>query len=116
VRSHASVYDNFTIMVALQLEDLGFCAKGEGGRFVADGNLISGVGKLPWNTDGGGMCNNHPQNRGGITKVIEAVRQLRGEAHPAVQVPGCDIALASGPGLVMGAGHAHATVLLERLP
>ncbi len=113
---YASVYDNFTIMVALQLEDLGFCAKGEGGRFVADGNLISGVGKLPWNTDGGGMCNNHPQNRGGITKVIEAVRQLRGEAHPAVQVPGCDIALASGPGLVMGAGHAHATVLLERLP
>jgi len=112
---YASVYDNFTIMVAMQLEDLGFCAKGEGGRFVADGNLIAGSGKLPWNTDGGGMCNNHPQNRGGITKVIEAVRQLRGEAHPAVQVPGCDIALASGPGLVMGAGHAHATVLLERL-
>ena len=112
---YASVYDNFTIMVAMQLEDLGFCAKGDGGRFVADGNLISGVGRLPWNTDGGGLCNNHPQNRGGITKVIEAVRQLRGEAHPAVQVPNCDIALASGPGLVMGAGHAHATVLLERL-
>jgi acetyl-CoA C-acetyltransferase len=112
---YASVYDNFTIMVAMQLEDLGFCAKGEGGRFVADGNLISGTGRLPWNTDGGGMCSNHPQNRGGITKVIEAVRQLRGEAHPAVQVPSCDIALASGPGLVMGAGHAHATVLLERI-
>ncbi len=112
---YASVYDNFTIMVALQLEDLGFCRKGDGGRFVADGNLISGSGKLPWNTDGGGMCNNHPMNRGGITKVIEAVRQLRGEAHPAVQVPGCDIALATGPGLVMGAGHAHATVLLERV-
>ncbi|HYG43098.1 MAG TPA: thiolase domain-containing protein [Bordetella sp.] len=112
---YASIYDNFTIMVAMQLEDLGFCAKGDGGRFVADGNLISGVGRLPWNTDGGGMCNNHPQNRGGITKVIEAVRQLRGEAHPAVQVPTCDIALATGPGLVMGAGHAHATVLLERV-
>ncbi|HOA92868.1 MAG TPA: thiolase domain-containing protein, partial [Quisquiliibacterium sp.] len=82
---YASVYDNFTIMVITQLEDLGFCAKGEGGRFVADGNLISGVGKLPWNTDGGGLCNNHPMNRGGITKVIEAVRQLRGEATPAVQ-------------------------------
>jgi acetyl-CoA C-acetyltransferase len=52
----------------------------------ADGNLISGVGKLPFNTDGGGLCNNHPANRGGITKVIEAVRQLRGEAHPKVQV------------------------------
>ncbi len=61
-------------------------------------HLISGSGRLPWNTDGGGMCSNHPQNRGGITKVIEAVRQLRGEAHPAVQVPGCDLALATGPG------------------
>ena len=70
----------------VQLEDLGFCKKGEGGRFVADGNLISGVGKLPFNTDGGGLCNNHPANRGGMTKVIEAVRQLRGEAHPKVQV------------------------------
>lgn len=112
---YASIYDNFTIMVALQLEDLGFCPKGESGRFVADGNLMAGVGRLPWNTDGGGLCSNHPQNRGGITKVIEAVRQLRGEAHPAVQVRDCDIALASGPGLVMGAGHAHATVVLERL-
>jgi acetyl-CoA C-acetyltransferase len=111
---YASVYDNFTIMVLMQLEDLGFCAKGQGGPFVADGNLISGRGALPWNTDGGGLCNNHPANRGGITKVIEAVRQLRGEAHPAVQVPGCQFALASGPGLVLGAGHAHATVILER--
>ena len=84
---YASIYDSFTITVLLQLEDLGFCKKGEGGKFVADGNLISGVGKLPFNTDGGGLCNNHPANRGGITKVIEAVRQLRGEAHPAVQVP-----------------------------
>ena len=111
---YASIYDNFTIMVILQLEDLGFCAKGEGGRFVADGGLISGVGKLPWNTDGGGLCNNHPQNRGGMTKVIEAVRQLRGEAHPAVQVPGCDLAMATGPGMVFGIGHSHATLLLER--
>ena len=108
------MYDNFTIMVITQLEDLGFCAKGEGGRFVADGNLISGVGKLPWNTDGGGLCNNHPANRGGITKVIEAVRQLRGEATPAVQVKDCRLALAAGPGMVLGAGHAHATVIFER--
>ncbi len=111
---YASIYDNFTIMVIMQLEDLGFCAKGDGGRFVADGNLVSGRGKLPWNTDGGGLCNNHPANRGGITKAIEAVRQLRGEAHPAVQVPGCDLAIASGPGGVYGVGHAHATVVLER--
>src|SRR5690606_23674859 len=84
---YASLYDSFTITVLMQLEDLGFCRKGEGGRFVADGNLISGQGKLPFNTDGGGLCNNHPANRGGITKVIEAVRQLRGEANPKVQVP-----------------------------
>ena len=81
---------------------------------MQDGNLVSGRGALPWNTDGGGLCNNHPANRGGITKVIEAVRQLRGEAHPAVQVPGCQLALASGPGLVLGAGHSHATLILER--
>ena len=111
---YASVYDNFTIMVLMQLEGLGFCGIGEGGKFVADGNLISGVGKLPWNTDGGGLCNNHPMNRGGITKAIEAVRQLRGEAHPAVQVKDCNLALASGPGLVVGGGHNHATVILER--
>ncbi len=111
---YASIYDNFTIMVIAQLEDLGFCAPGEGGRFVADGGLISGVGKLPWNTDGGGLCNNHPSNRGGMTKLIEAVRQLRGEAHPAVQVPNCDLALAAGPGGVIGSGHAHATAILGR--
>ena len=111
---YASIYDNFTIMVIMQLEDLGFCEKGRGGAFVADGNLISGVGRLPFNTDGGGLCNNHPENRGGITKAIEAVRQLRGEAHPAVQVPNCDLALACGPGLVVGSAHAHATVIFER--
>src|SRR3546814_840595 len=82
---YASIYDSFTITVLITLEDLGFCERGRGGAFVADGNLISGVGTLPFNTDGGGLCNNHPANRGGMTKVIEAVRQLRGEAHPAVQ-------------------------------
>ncbi|HBI84545.1 thiolase domain-containing protein [Orrella sp. NBD-18] len=111
---YASIYDSFTITVIMQLEDLGFCAKGEGGKFVADGNLISGVGKLPFNTDGGGLCNNHPANRGGITKVIEAVRQLRGEAHPAVQVKNCDIALAHGTGGFLGSRHGSATLILER--
>ena len=111
---YASIYDSFTITVLMQLEDLGFCAKGEGGRFVADGNLISGVGKLPFNTDGGGLCNNHPANRGGITKVIEAVRQLRGEAHPAVQVPGCTLALAHGTGGLLGSRHGSASLILER--
>jgi len=111
---YASIYDSFTITVLIQLEDLGFCAKGEGGRFVADGNLISGVGRLPFNTDGGGLCNNHPANRGGMTKVIEAVRQLRGEAHPAVQVPNCDLALAHGTGGLLAHRHGSATLILER--
>ncbi|MCI3134383.1 thiolase domain-containing protein [Phenylobacterium aquaticum] len=111
---YASIYDSFTITVLMQLEDLGFCEKGQGGKFVADGNLISGVGKLPFNTDGGGLCNNHPTNRGGITKVIEAVRQLRGEAHPKVQVPNCDLAIAHGTGGSLGVRHGAGTVILER--
>jgi acetyl-CoA C-acetyltransferase len=111
---YASIYDSFTITVLVQLEDLGFCAKGQGGRFVADGNLISGVGKLPFNTDGGGLCNNHPANRGGMTKIIEAVRQLRGEAHPKVQVRDCRLALAQGTGGSLGTRHANATLILER--
>ena len=112
---YASIYDSFTITVLMQLEDLGFCRKGEGGRFVADGNLISGVGRLPFNTDGGGLCNNHPVNRGGVTKVIEAVRQLRGEAHPAVQVKDCTLALASGIGGSLGSRHGAATLVMERV-
>ena len=112
---YVSLYDSFTITVLMQLEDLGFCAKGDGGRFVADGNLISGSGRLPFNTDGGGLCNNHPANRGGITKVIEAVRQLRGEAHPAVQVRDCQFALASGIGGALASRHTAATLILERV-
>jgi len=111
---YASIYDSFTITVVMTLEDLGFCEKGQGGRFVADGNLISGVGKLPFNTDGGGLSNNHPGNRGSMTKVIEAVRQLRGEAHPKVQVKNCTLALAHGTGGSIGTRHASATVILER--
>jgi acetyl-CoA C-acetyltransferase len=112
---YASIYDSFTITVVIQLEDLGFCEKGQGGRFVADGNLISGEGRLPVNTDGGGLCNNHPGNRGGMTKVIEAVRQLRGEAHLAVQVRNCDLALAHGTGGSLATRHGSATLILERV-
>ncbi|MGD2141653.1 MAG: thiolase domain-containing protein [Burkholderiales bacterium] len=112
---YASIYDSFTITVLMQVEDLGFCKKGDGGKFVADGNLISGTGKLPFNTDGGGLCNNHPANRGGMTKVIEAVRQLRGEAHPKVQVPDCQLALAQGMGGNLGSRHGSATVIMERV-
>jgi acetyl-CoA C-acetyltransferase len=111
---YVSIYDSFTITVLITLEDLGFCDKGQGGKLVSDGNLIAGVGRLPFNTDGGGLCNNHPGNRGGLTKVVEAVRQLRGEAHPKVQVKGCDVALAHGTGGSLATRHASATLIMER--
>jgi acetyl-CoA C-acetyltransferase len=111
---YASIYDSFTITVLQTIEDLGFCAKGKGGAFVADGSLLAPHGRLPFNTDGGGLCNNHPVNRGGMTKVIEAVRQLRGEAHPAVQVPDCEIAVAHGNGGSLGTRSAAATLILGR--
>jgi len=110
---YASLYDSFTITVIMQLEDIGFCEKGQGGRFAADGNLISGVGKLPFNTDGGGLCSNHPGNKGGMTKLMEAVRQCRGEAHPAVQVPDHSLVLAHGTGGLMSSQHMAGTVILE---
>ncbi|HVD02031.1 MAG TPA: thiolase domain-containing protein [Candidatus Dormibacteraeota bacterium] len=109
---YASIYDSFTITVLETIEDLGFCARGEGGRFVLDGALVAPDGRLPFNTDGGGLCNNHPSNRGGMTKVIEAVRQLRGEAHPAVQIRDCKLALAHGTGGSLGTRMGSATLIL----
>ncbi|MGE0727204.1 MAG: thiolase domain-containing protein [Acidimicrobiia bacterium] len=109
---YASIYDSFTITVLETIEDLGFCEKGEGGRFVSDGGLVAPHGRLPFNTDGGGLCNNHPGNRGGMTKILEAVRQVRGEAHPAVQVPDCRLALAHGTGGNLATRTAAATLIL----
>jgi acetyl-CoA C-acetyltransferase len=84
---YASIYDSFTITVLETIEDLGFCEKGEGGPFIEGDTLKAPDGVLPFNTDGGGLSSNHPGNRGGMTKLIEAVRQLRGETPPEVQVP-----------------------------
>lgn len=98
-------YDSFTITVLLTLEALGFCPRGEGGRFVEDGALRVG-GALPTNTDGGGLSSNHPGMRG-IFLLVEAVRQLRGEA--LLQVPGAEVALCNGTG---GVTSACGTVLL----
>ncbi|MCC6438621.1 MAG: thiolase domain-containing protein [Acidimicrobiales bacterium] len=109
---YASIYDSFTITVLETIEDLGFCEKGEGGRFVSDGGLVAPHGRLPFNTDGGGLCNNHPGNRGGMTKILEAVRQVRGEAHPAVQVPNCRLALAHGTGGNLATRTGAATLIL----
>jgi acetyl-CoA C-acetyltransferase len=110
--NYASIYDSFTITVLETIEDLGFCEKGKGGPFVADGGLVAPDGRLPFNTDGGGLCNNHPANRGGMTKTIETVRQLRGEAHPAVQVPNCTIGVAHGNGGSLGTRSGAATLVL----
>ena len=110
---YASIYDSFTITVLEAIEDLGFCAKGDGGSFVEGGTLRAPDGELPFNTDGGGLCSNHPANRGGMTKVIEAVRQLRNEANPEVQVD-ADVALAHGTGGSIGTRHGAATVVLGR--
>jgi acetyl-CoA C-acetyltransferase len=111
---YASIYDSFTITVIETLEDLGFCEKGKGGRFVEDGALVAPDGDLPCNTDGGGLCNNQPGNRGGMIRLIEAVRQLRGEAHPAVQVPDCAIALVHGTGGSIATRVGSATLILGR--
>ncbi|MGW1600218.1 thiolase C-terminal domain-containing protein [Streptomyces eurythermus] len=75
----AEIYDAFTYMTLVTLEDLGFCAKGEGGAFVAGDRLRVRGGELPVNTDGGGLAAQHPGMRG-LFLLVEAVRQLRGEA------------------------------------
>ena len=93
-----SLYDAFTITPILFLEDLGFCEKGEGGPFVADGAIAPG-GSLAVNTNGGGLSYCHP-GMYGLLAMIEAVRQVRGECG-ARQVANCDVALAHGNGGVL---------------
>ncbi|WP_030686126.1 thiolase C-terminal domain-containing protein [Streptomyces sp. NRRL B-1347] len=97
----AQIYDAFTYMTLVTLEDLGFCAKGEGGAFVEKGRLLRG-GELPTNTDGGGLSAQHPGMRG-LFLLVEAVRQLRGDAGEGRQVRRADgrvpeLAVASGTG------------------
>jgi acetyl-CoA acetyltransferase len=93
-----SLYDAFTITPILFLEDLGYCPKGEGGRFVSDGAIAPG-GKLAVNTSGGGLSYCHP-GMYGLLAMIEAIRQVRGECGQR-QVKNCDVALAHGNGGVM---------------
>jgi acetyl-CoA acetyltransferase len=88
-------YDSFTITVLMALEDLGFCKKGEGGPFVESGTLAPG-GSLPSLTSGGGLSYNHPGALG-VLLLVEAVRQLRGEAGDR-QVDNAQIAVAHGVG------------------
>jgi acetyl-CoA acetyltransferase len=100
------LYDCFTIVVLLQLEDYGFCKPGESGPFVGGGRIGPG-GSLPLNPSGGLLAEGYG---GGMLHVIEAVRQLRGEAG-ARQVADAQVALVSGHGLGM---NTHATLVLGR--
>lgn len=104
--SVAQLYDAFTINTILFLEDLGFCPKGEGGRFVEGGRIAPG-GALPVNTNGGGLSCVHP-GMNGLFGIVEAVRQLRGDCG-ARQVKGAEIAVAHGNGGVLS---SQATVVL----
>jgi acetyl-CoA acetyltransferase len=111
----AEIYDAFTYMTLVTLEDLGFCAKGEGGAFVSDGkNRLTIDGDLPVNTDGGGLSACHPGMRG-LFLLVEAVRQLRGEAgQRQVRKAGRrlpQLAVASGTG---GWFCSSGTVILAR--
>ncbi len=91
----AQIYDCFSITLLVSLEDLGFCAKGEGGTFVEGGRIEVG-GALPVNTHGGLLSHGHPGVPGGIFHVIEGVKQLRQEVEDTRRVPGCRVCLVHG--------------------
>ncbi len=109
----AMIYDSFSITVLTCLEDLGFCAKGEGGAWVSGGRLrFDRPGDGPaLNTDGGGLSSNHPGMRG-IFLLIEAARQLRGES--CSQVANARLAVAHGNGGMLGSRHCAGTIILGR--
>jgi acetyl-CoA acetyltransferase len=101
----AQIYDCFTYMVIAQLEDYGFCAKGEGGEFVASGALMPD-GRLPTNTSGGQLSEAHAE---GMLQVVEGARQIQGVYEPGRQVPGAETCLVSGHG---GNTVCHSTLIL----
>lgn len=105
----AMIYDSFTITVLTTLESLGFAPKGEGGRFV-EGDTLSLKGKLPTNTDGGGLSSNHPGERG-MFLLLEATRQLRHERE-GNQVKDAKIAIAHGTGGSLSLRHSGGTIIL----
>ena len=103
----AQLYDCFTPVVLIELEDLGFCAKGEAGPFVAAGHTAPG-GSLPVNTHGGLLSHTHPGNPGSMFALTETVLQLRGQAGER-QVPKADLALVHAQGGIMS---SHCTIIL----
>lgn len=104
----AELYDSFTYTALVQLEDLGFCGKGEGGDFVSGQRTAPG-GDFPLNTSGGGLSYTHP-GMFGMFLLIEAVRQLRGECGDR-QVPDAEVAMVNGMG---GYLSSSATAILGR--
>ncbi|MFA1545993.1 acetyl-CoA acetyltransferase [Actinomadura chokoriensis] len=100
------VYDSFTITVALTLESLGFCGRGEALDWIAGGRIRPG-GDFPLNTSGGGLSYCHP-GQFGVLLLVEAVAQLRGDAGDR-QVAGARLAVAHGTGGILS---THATVVL----
>ena len=105
----AEIYDCFTPVVLIELEDLGFCKKGEAGAFVESGATALG-GSLPMNTHGGLLSHCHPGNPGSMFALTEAVAQLRHDAG-ARQVKNAEVALAHAQGGIMS---SHATLILGR--
>jgi acetyl-CoA acetyltransferase len=105
----AMIYDSFTITLIISLEDLGFCKKGEGAEFVQNGRIELN-GELPINTHGGLLSYAHPGVPGGIFHLIEAVRQLRGEAGSR-QVKEAKIALVHNASAVVS---NHTVAILGR--
>jgi acetyl-CoA acetyltransferase len=105
----AQLYDCFTPTVIIELEDLGFCEKGQGGPFAASGEIGLG-GRLPVNTHGGLLSHCHPGNPGSMFHLTEAVTQLRGRAGRR-QVEGAEIALVHGQGGIMS---SHTTLILGK--
>jgi len=103
------VYDCFTPVVLIELEDLGFCAKGEGGAFVAEGHTRIG-GRLPMNTHGGLLSHCHPGNPGSMFALTETVTQLRHAAGER-QVAGAETALVHAQGGILS---SHCSVILGR--
>ena len=105
----AELYDCFTPVVVVELEDLGFCPKGEGGRFVENGRIELG-GELPVNTHGGLMSHCHPGHPGSMFSVTEAVFQLRGECGPR-QVQDAEVALVHAQGGIMS---THCSMIVAK--
>ncbi|MCK9486309.1 MAG: hypothetical protein M0R73_06345 [Dehalococcoidia bacterium] len=106
----AMIYDSFTITVAVMLEDLGFCKKGEAGEYVSGGRMRWDHADGPaLNTDGGGLSSNHPGMRG-LFLLLESARQLRGESTS--QVEGARLAVAHGNGGLLGGTHCGGTVIM----